>query len=139
MAIEPQDRPQFFADSNDFASKAELFANNTLFCVMEVQDKDTKFGRKWHVEIFCQGEEELKTLTFSHSASAESKREQEFQSLSEHPDYLPIHACRLKMWSFEGKTGYRIAARSGGGPCPCMPETPPGDPFLPDFPGDIEN
>ena len=131
MAVEPQNQPQFFSDSNDFASKAELFANKTEFCVTGVEEKDGKFGKKWHLEIFCQGEDELKTITFSKGDPAQSKREQEFQLLAEHPEYLPVHSCRLKMWNFEGKTGYRIAARSGGGSCPCKPSVLDDDLFLP--------
>ncbi len=136
MAIDANDtdqRPQFFSDGNDFASKAELFANKTVFCVTDVEEKDGKYGKKWHIQIHCEGADELQTITFSQSDPTRSKREQEFRMLAAHPEYLPSHACRLKMWNYEGKSGYRIAARNGGGPCPCKPEVKDIDPFSPEF------
>lgn len=135
MALDAK-TPQFFTDSSAFANKPEMVEQKTKFCVQLVEDRETKFGQKWYITIVLEGGDE-QILTFGHGDS-ESKREQEFQVLSVTPEYLPIHSCTLKKWTFEGKSGYRIAARSGGGPCPCQPAKPQLDPFSPTFDDDID-
>lgn len=126
--------PQFFSSGSDFVNKEELAQSKKQFCITDVTDTDTVYGAKWYVQIFVAGTDELQTMTFSHGDATKSKREQDFLQLAANPQYLPLHACTLSTYSFQGKTGYRIIARNGGGACPCTPgEKVDGDPFLPDF------
>jgi hypothetical protein len=125
--------PTFFGDTSDFMNKEDLAQSGKAFCVSEVKDTDTKYGKKWYITILVEGEEDVKTITFSHGDAAKSQREKDFLALSQHPEYLPQHACVLKKYSFEGKTGFRLAHRSGGGACPCTPEVEDIDPFSPGF------
>jgi hypothetical protein len=116
MAVNNPQAPTFFGDSSDFANKEEMVRSGVKFCVMSVTDTDTKYGAKWYLEISCGSE--MKTMTFSHGNLETSKREQDFQTLSQHPEFMPIHSCILKKYSFEGKTGFRIA-HIADSTCPC--------------------
>ncbi len=133
MAVEPnQERPQFFSEGQSFVNKSELVEKQTRFCIMDIEDAQGTFGMEWQLEIFYEGTDELGTMTFAHGNPEKSKREQQFKELVQHSEYLPVHDCTLKKYKFEGVTGYRIIARSGGGPCPCSPgEHDDEDAFLP--------
>jgi hypothetical protein len=124
--------PQFFGSSSEFVNKEELSSSGKAFCILTVTDTSTVYGDKWFLQIFIDGDEELRTMTFAHGDATRSKREQDFIQLAAHPEYLPQHSCYLRKYSFEGKSGYRISARSGGGACPCTTDVPVApEPLLP--------
>jgi hypothetical protein len=125
--------PRFFGSNSEFINKEELASSGKAFCILTVEDTDTMYGQKWFLQIFVDGEEEMRTMTFAHGDPEKSKREQDFLQLAAQPEYLPVHACYLRKYNFEGKSGYRISARSGGGPCPCTTDVPQKkEAFLPD-------
>src|SRR6266487_6519444 len=105
--------PSFFGSNSEFVNKEELATGGKPFCIIDVTDTDTVYGQKWFIQIFIAGDEELRTMTFAHGDATKSKREQDFIALAAHPEYLPVHSCYLRKYSFEGKSGYRISARSG--------------------------
>jgi hypothetical protein len=125
--------PSFFNSNSEFVNKEELASSGKAFCIIDVEDTDTIYGKKWFLQIFIAGDELLRTLTFAHGDPEKSKREKDFIELSQHSEYLPVHSCYLRKYNFEGKSGYRISARSGGGSCPCTPQESGGDPFLPEW------
>jgi hypothetical protein len=139
MAVEPnQERPQFFSEGQAFVNKKELVEKQTRFCIMDIVDAKGTFGPEWQLEIFCEGADELGTMTFAHGDPEKSKREQQFRELSQHPEYLPVHDCTLQKYRLEsGTSGYRLIAKSGGGSCPCNPGETEVE-ILPDYPDEPE-